>query len=420
MLVKKRKTAGGEWVREISGQSRVITTHGTMNWNHARRERVGTALKARIESLVKIATGNGCGCSNLATQMDIWGISGCESRRDEIITHLVGNRDTLVDALRSHGGILGHASGLAAAMLPDIVLRAGASSLLDQAIEDVKKQNARQLRMPSRHSRDAYTGWKSDADWPETPFGPFDSNVRHLTYHVWPTKHHDGWKWNLEQLAARWQLFNGSRILGIATDSKTVTPVDVLAFTDSLGIRFDHVVSRPNQAKLREVVTWLPMLELLSPHKAGPDEVVFSSHAKGVRHDDLTEKLEAWTRLMYVSCLDDWPLVESQLSRHLATGSFRRYGNFTTPGNYRWHYSGTFFWWRLAEIAKRKWRTVDQRFFGTESWIGHQCRPEETGCLFLNDCGDLYQDNYWEKVVWPAWSNSSWAAENTLPAETDG
>jgi hypothetical protein len=53
---------------------------------------------------------------------------------------------------------------------------------------------------------------------------------------------------------------------------------------------------------------------------------------------------------------------------------------------------------------------VDQAYFGTESWIGHQCSPDETGCLFLDDCGDMYKADYWRETVWPAWSRSSWAA----------
>ena len=105
-------------------------------------EPVGTALKVRIEKLITVKTGKGCGCQNLVVDMDKWGIAGSVQRREEIITHLVNNRDVLVESLRTHG-TLGHAAGLVAGMLPDIMLRAGAGLLLDQAIADVQAAKTR-------------------------------------------------------------------------------------------------------------------------------------------------------------------------------------------------------------------------------------------------------------------------------------
>ena len=110
-----------------------VSTVGT-----SKAELVGTALKSRIEKIVHIKAGETCRCRHLASQMDIWGIEGCEARRGEIIGHLVANRDMLVDALRQSQGWLGHMSGLIADVIPDIMLRAGADWLLTQAIEDVR------------------------------------------------------------------------------------------------------------------------------------------------------------------------------------------------------------------------------------------------------------------------------------------
>jgi hypothetical protein len=237
---------------------------------------------------------------------------------------------------------------------------------------------------------------------PSSPIVQY-SSIRHLTYHIWPTIEHDAWKWNLQQLAARWSLFNGTKILAIVTDGQSVEANVVLEFARSLGMHFDHVIQMRNHM-LREVVTWLPMLEILSPETAAENEVVFSAHGKGVRHSATGNQVTDWADLMYRSCLDDWPTVEAQLAQFVATGSFKRYNNFDTPGNHCWHYSGTFFWWRLAEIGRRNWRKVDAKYFGTESWIGHQAPPEECGCLFLDGSGDLYSREYWTEVVWPAWT----------------
>lgn len=362
---------------------------------HIAPEKVGTALKSRIENLLHIKTGNGCGCQTLAADMDRWGIAGCEQRREQIVGHLVANRDILTEALESSGRWI---ASIVSSMAPEAFLRAGANELLSQAIEDARAKPVRRQQRTIGKGKPAFAG-------PFVPNPEWTSTVRHLTYHIWPTKRHDGWKWNMQQLAKRIDLFNGKRILGIAVSSETESAATVIDFAASLGISFNHVVERPNNKKLREVVTWLPMLELLPPESAGQNEVVFSAHAKGVRHDDpLAEgsTLWKWTDTMYRTCLDDWPEVESQLNRFVAAGCFRRYNNFKTQGNHQWHFSGTFFWWRLAEIGQRNWRKVDQQFFGTESWIGHQCHDSETACLFVDDCGDLYQPKYWADVVQPA------------------
>ena len=240
---------------------------------------------------------------------------------------------------------------------------------------------------------------------------PWGCDTRHLTFHVFPTQHQDSWQWNLRQLAARWSLFNGRKVLGLAIErGKTVQPGQVIDYAASLGMHFDAVIERHNSRILREVVTWRPMLEALGITSMGSREVVFSAHAKGVRHTVREDHIEAWARLMYRSCLDNFAAVEPLLLSHVFAGSFKRYNNFRTPGNHVWHYSGTFYWWRPAEVAKRNWQKVDHKFYGTESWPGHQAARDEAVCLFLDDCADLYDREYWRAEVWPRWSESSWAA----------
>lgn len=229
--------------------------------------------------------------------------------------------------------------------------------------------------------------------------GPFISSIRHLTYFVYG-RSTDSWQWNLRQLATRWSLFNGTKVLGIAHDAESASAQEVIEFAATLGMTFDHVLTAKNNPKLREVVLFVPMMKLLNPTTAGENEVVFSSHAKGQKYDDASHTRD-WTDLMYQSCLDDWPAVETALRTSLMAGSFREYGLLGKWHN--WAYSGTFYWWRLAEIGKRKWNEVDQWFAGTESWPGKMCLPQETACLFLNDSLRLYNQQYWKDVVWPNW-----------------
>lgn len=224
---------------------------------------------------------------------------------------------------------------------------------------------------------------------------------RNFMMHVWPVKDFGAWQWNMDQVLQRAHLFNGRRVIAIAvsdaTDSAEVVKEYMRDFTDEF-------IVVPNDSRLREVVTFVPMLERMETLDA--NTITFACHAKCVRHrigiDDDGSTVFDWTRAMYETCLDRMPLVETQLITKAMTGSFKRYGQFTTRGNHRWHYSGTFYWFRNRDVYQRNWRHVDRKFFGTESWPGHMFRPEETGCLFMDGVDDLYVKDYWMKTIKPA------------------
>lgn len=251
--------------------------------------------------------------------------------------------------------------------------------------------------------------------------------TRHLLYFIYPAKSSfdpSPWRWNLLQLAKRSHLFNGRQHFAVAVDKNTesfpVVTTEILSHFPSA-----TVTEYANKPKLREVVSWPSLLGRLAPNTdnpgtrgcpdvwpgqadyyPSPDEITFCAHAKGGRHSippgsEDTSTVYAWSRIMYETCLDYPELVLANLTDYAMTGSFKRYGSFTTPRNYRWHYSGTFYWFRNADVYKRNWRYIDRKFFGTESWPGHMFKPEETSCLFLDGCKDLYEFDYWKQEVEP-------------------
>lgn len=251
--------------------------------------------------------------------------------------------------------------------------------------------------------------WHADIHAVRPIVGP----VRNLIMHVLPVAANDAWKWNLEQVARRSDLFNGKRVLAIAEESKqqvarrnvkTVAAEEVLAFCESIGFRWTSHRVFPNNITLREVATfpWL-LSEVCS---SDPNEVTFSCHAKGVTHS-MDSIVIRWADRQYRACLDDWSTVQATLERYSMAGAFRKFGDFATPGNHRWHYSGTNYWFRHDDVFSRDWRTLDQKFFGTESWPGRLFRPEECACLFADDAGDIYKESYWKSIeretnVWEA------------------
>lgn len=243
----------------------------------------------------------------------------------------------------------------------------------------------------------------------------FTAPVRHLTFHLWPIAGNGIWKWHCDVLRANAELFNGKRIVAIATSNETVSADEVRAY---LGDFTDEFVIVRNQPHLREVLTWVPMLEKLEAYQ-GDQDVTFSCQGKGVRRnganvDDPQDMIFLWTKAMYETCLH-WSLVQAGLERHGIVGSFRRTGRPQRAGWGPWHYSGTFFWWRNRDAFHRNWRYVPQRFYGTEAWPGLMFRHEESVCLLADNAGDLYRLDYWNEEIAP--QLAAWRAAN-LKGET--
>lgn len=245
------------------------------------------------------------------------------------------------------------------------------------------------------------------------PVRPIVDPICNLIMHVLPVAANDVWKWNLQQIANRQHLFSGKRVLAIAIEGTakvknrnigTVSADDVLKFSESIGLNWTHTKAFTNHQTLREVATFSWLLETVC--SGNSNELTFACHAKGVTHsmDSITVR---WAERQYRVCLDDWQTVWRTMERFSMAGAFRRFGQFGTPGNHRWHYSGTNYWFRHDDVFSRDWRPIDQKFFGTESWPGRLFKPEETACLFADDAGDCYKQEYWDRLqreleVWEA------------------
>lgn len=242
---------------------------------------------------------------------------------------------------------------------------------------------------------------------------PIADPVCNLIMHVLPVANNTNWRWNMDQVCARQNLFNGKRVLAIAYESAlkigtkvltTVEPDEVIRYCNAIGLEWTQIQAFKNNNHLREVATFPWLLEQVQSQNA--NELTFACHAKGVTHSDdsITRR---WAERQYRVCLDDFQTVHRTLERYSMAGAFRKFGEFTTAGNNRWHFSGTNYWFRHDDVFSRDWRKVDQQFFGTESWPGRMFKPEETACLFADDAGDCYKQDYWDRLqreleVWEA------------------
>jgi hypothetical protein len=253
-------------------------------------------------------------------------------------------------------------------------------------------------------------GCKGRAAWlnhwfPETlpPIEPvtLTAPVRHLMCHLWPVKGFGAWQWNCDQLLSNAKLFNGHRVVAIAIDNETDSASTV---KDYLKDFTDDFIVVGNNSKLREVLTFVPMLERLEKYQSDQD-VTFICHGKAVRHkisaDNAGSTLFRWAGAMYETLLTRPASIEKLLETYAAVGSFRRYGTPQHGGWGLWHYSGSFCWFRNRDAFRRNWRYVPQRFYGTEAWPGLMFRPEESACVIGDNVGDSYNVEYWNSQIEP-------------------
>jgi len=358
------------YAREPHNAVTEVSTRAKNNRKAARaaliKEAVGAALKERIAKLVTIKTSKGCNCNNLAADMDRWGIAGCEERREQIIDHLVGNRDMLIEALRDW---LGHAAGLAASMIPDMMLRAGAGWLLSNAIDDVRGS----LYSDSRPNPITILKHR-----------PFTADPKlTLLCHCWANG--ENWRRHVEYLKPVDGVFD-RKIMGVAVNKGSSGFDDVRrAFGDSW-----EYFQVENDKNLREVATYGKMFQMVE--SIDENDVTFCIHTKGTQdRTAASQQIRWWTEAMYETVIYDWQTVlEKMEDGYSIAGSFRRFGaHFQT--RYGWHFSGTFYAFRNAATFQHGIPQIDQRWWGTESWPGrHFCR-EETACMFADNAGDIYK-----------------------------
>ena len=205
---------------------------------------------------------------------------------------------------------------------------------------------------------------------------------RNLLYHIWPVAG-TIWKWNLDELLKRIDLFNGRRVMSIVHDERSVTPDEVQQAVAGHG--FEFVVARNDERG--EAINFAEMLRRVASRDA--NEISFYGHAKGVKYEpDIPLPIRRWSEVQYQVVLDDWLNIREQLQRFAMTGPFKRYGRFNPHHNLAdWHYSGTYFWMRHSHLFARDYQNIPQFYGGVETWPGTVFRKEETGCVFIDDLG---------------------------------
>lgn len=230
---------------------------------------------------------------------------------------------------------------------------------------------------------------------PDTEPLPFTAMpARNLLYHLWPVKG-SLWRWNLDQLKQRIDVFNGRRIIAIVHDQGSEAPETVMESLEGHGCEF---IVEPNQPT-GECVTFPRLLREIASRN--PNEITFYGHGKGVKYEpNVPQPVRRWTEVQYRTCLDDWQRVWNQLQRFAVTGPFKRMGRYQTHHRLGdWHYCGSFFWLRHARVFARDVLDPPDFYGGVEAWPGIYFGERESGCLFLNTQREApYLDSFWRSL----------------------
>lgn len=231
--------------------------------------------------------------------------------------------------------------------------------------------------------------------------------TRNLIYHITPFQN-DVWKRNVCQLLKRMHVFNGKKIIAIATDSSTAHYSEVERCFREHDVKFLHY---ENNQIFRETVSWYGLLdEVVS---VDPEEATFYAHAKGVTRPD-NAIITNWRNAMYHYLLDDMDVITKALDAYPCVGTHRQ---FHWPGTLRkarhlaqelrdqeWHYAGTFFWFRNKDLfSQPKWRQPGISGYLVEFYLSLFFKHSESFCAYLDNPPDPYKSQAEEHPDPPDW-----------------
>lgn len=381
-------------------------------------EIVGTLLKIKIQKLLNIKPTSGCNCTNLATEMDKWGVVGCIANREKILDQLVSNKSILIESLRDNkdSSIVEKISGVALDILPDIllnpILRFCAGVLLDSAIEQARilatqsppkkavkiKKGSVRMRPLNSLQLSLYRLALSKKPSREDVFT--DTPVVHFGAHLWPIK--EAWEKHIAPWNELAEKINGRCIIGVGTDENT----DSFEYVKTkFSSRFElfEIKNTPEgeNPTYRELINKVP---------SGQNDVLIYCHAKGVRsHTRVSESVKIWTEHMYETVVFNYEkAIEKFKEGYKCFGSYRTFADIPLSPKYRWHYSGTFF---VVRAKYLKNTIVKSGYGGVECWPGNNIESHYSYCDFMDSAPLLvgYDINEMYPVVVDAQMN--WEVE---------
>jgi hypothetical protein len=208
--------------------------------------------------------------------------------------------------------------------------------------------------------------------------------TRNLIYHVCPLEENDVWRLNVRQLCRRLHIFNGRKIVAVAT-GEHLRPISSVQ-REFEGEEIEYL-ELPNDRRLREVATFLPLLRAI--RSTDVEEATFYAHTKGNSTADNALGAEMWRNAMYHHLLDHWQVCMGLLETHPCVGTHKMHwlpGYPPYPSQLRhgnWMFAGTFFWFRHKDVFNHpKWNYVPDDRYGAEAWLSGLFEVKDAASVF--------------------------------------
>jgi hypothetical protein len=202
------------------------------------------------------------------------------------------------------------------------------------------------------------------------------------------------WRRSVAHLKARWQQFDGVKTIAVAVDDTTDDASLVRdKFADD-SIRMQ--VCANSELQEAQQFSWL-----LGSVQNYPGITLYA-HSKGCTHTQ-NQSSHLWCDAMASACLDYPELVDCMMRDRMTCGAFRSLQPVgSSPA--RWHFAGTWWWVRNADLFSRDWSEFERVFWGVESYPGNKFSIGESGCLFFDNAhtAHLYDIDWWKNHIGPA------------------
>tara|TARA_Y100000592_G_scaffold14898_1_gene21621 strand:+ start:8275 stop:9891 length:1617 start_codon:yes stop_codon:yes gene_type:complete len=226
-----------------------------------------------------------------------------------------------------------------------------------------------------------------------------------IIYHFCPIKN-NMFDYHIDKLRKYIPKFNNKRVINIAVGDGLYSPEYVKEKLKGLDIQFFET---PNNNEYRESYGFFEKL-LPTIESTDENEYTFFGHSKSNSEKrqlgSYKKPHRLWTDYCYEYNLSNIDDVLDKLNTYDTYGIFKRTkGLETVAKDSKWHYSGTFFWFKNSEIFKQNWESKkDNGRYGTEAFLGRLITNEKSYCAFDLD-GDL------GKPISIFDNNSSWKSE---------
>lgn len=227
-----------------------------------------------------------------------------------------------------------------------------------------------------------------DRTGPEPDLPPLEgpANLMMSFYPRRETRHI--WERQQEVIREAIDRFDGQKLCAIACDDST-------AENEIDRSLWDDVIELENDRERWELPGWQWAMERL----ASEPGFTVRLHAKGAVRGAAEKHLQSWWELGFAAMLDV-DAVRRSLDSAIITGPFRRFG-FAHNLGVDWHYSGSFYAFRNAEIFAREWMP-DSRGDAShyvEAWPAMVASKAESDCLRYDGVGDLYASKNWKAAA---------------------